>query len=229
MGAIENRIFEGISELPLLQGLAPDVVHRLAAGTTLSSVPRGTVIFRQGQPCSGLYAIRSGQVKLSLEGDDGKEKVFDLLGSNTYFGEPSLYLDKPHLVTATAMFDSDLVHLGKSTLLRELATNAELARRVIVQLANRLYRRTNDVKSYVLQSGTQRVICYLLHELPDDCTGDGELVLHARKGIIASRLNLTQEHFSRILRDLVSAGLIEVSGQLVRVVDIGHLRARAVH
>jgi len=227
MGAIENRIIEGVAWLPLLQGLAPDVVARLATGAALHSVPRGTEIFRQGQPGSGLYAIRHGQVKLSLEGDDGQEKVFDLLGPNACFGEPSLYLQKPHLVTAMAISDTDLVHLDRSTLLRELTGNAELACRVITQLAERLYRRAGDVKSYMLMSGTQRVICFLLHEMPFDCVEGGEVELPARKGIIASRLNLTQEHFSRILRELVSSDLIRVRGQMVRIVDMEGLRAKA--
>lgn len=84
-----------------------------------------------------------------------------------------------------------------------------------------------EVKNYMLQSGTQRVICYLLHEMPIDCMEGGEVLLPAPKGVIASRLNLTHEHFSRILRELVSSGLIVVLGQFVRVVNLDGLRAKA--
>jgi CRP-like cAMP-binding protein len=44
------------------------------------------------------------------------------------------------------------------------------------------------------------------------------------KGVIASRLNLTQEHFSRILHDLAALGLIEVQGRRIRVLDLERLR-----
>jgi CRP-like cAMP-binding protein len=229
MGAIENRIVDGLERLPLLRGLESSVVDRLAASAVLSAVPRDKVIFRQGEPCTGLYFIRSGQVKLSIAGDDGQEKVFDLLGPEAYFGESSLYLDKPHLVTAQAIVETQLVHFGKAALLQEIFSNAELAGRVIVRLAGRLYRRTDEVKSHMLLSGTQRVICYLLHEISADCEDSEEILLKARKGIIASRLHLTQEHFSRILHDLVSSGLIKVSGQRVQILDIARLRMRAVN
>jgi CRP-like cAMP-binding protein len=43
--------------------------------------------------------------------------------------------------------------------------------------------------------------------------------------VIASRLNMTPEHFSRILHDLSSAGLIEVNGRAVRIPDLERLRA----
>lgn len=45
------------------------------------------------------------------------------------------------------------------------------------------------------------------------------------KGIIASRLNLTQEHFSRILHDLSERGLIAVEGRRIHIPDVDQLRA----
>jgi CRP-like cAMP-binding protein len=44
------------------------------------------------------------------------------------------------------------------------------------------------------------------------------------KAIVASRLNLTPEHFSRILHELVSAKLIEVDGRAIRILDPRRLR-----
>jgi CRP-like cAMP-binding protein len=49
--------------------------------------------------------------------------------------------------------------------------------------------------------------------------------LEATKGVIASRLNITQEHFSRILHQLMEAGLIEVSRRDIRILDIARLRS----
>ena len=46
----------------------------------------------------------------------------------------------------------------------------------------------------------------------------------AGKSVIASRLNMTPEHFSRILHELAESGLIEVSGRTVRVLDLERLR-----
>jgi CRP-like cAMP-binding protein len=51
------------------------------------------------------------------------------------------------------------------------------------------------------------------------------VTLPTSKAIVASRLNLTPEHFSRILHDLTQAGLIEVDGREVRIKDVTRLRA----
>ena len=51
------------------------------------------------------------------------------------------------------------------------------------------------------------------------------ILLPAKKGILASRMNLTHEHFSRILHDLSEAGLIAMTGRQIEVPDIARLRA----
>ena len=50
------------------------------------------------------------------------------------------------------------------------------------------------------------------------------MTLPTNKGIIASRLNLTQEHFSRILHELSEKGLVVVEGRKIHIPDVGKLR-----
>ena len=73
------------------------------------------------------------------------------------------------------------------------------------------------------------MIGYLLRDSSENGGPDSEsnaltITLQAAKGVIASRLNLTQEHFSRILHQLMEAGLIEISKREIRIPDIGRLR-----
>jgi len=83
-----------------------------------------------------------------------------------------------------------------------------------------------DVESYSLQSGTQRVIGYLLRQDEDHASAVAPytVTLPTSKAIVASRLNLTPEHFSRILHDLTEAGLIAVDGRDVKIGDVARLR-----
>lgn len=58
-----------------------------------------------------------------------------------------------------------------------------------------------------------------MHELPESRLDDENTVLelHVNKGLIASRLNQTQEYFSRILRELSELGLIKVEGRRILI------------
>jgi CRP-like cAMP-binding protein len=97
---------------------------------------------------------------------------------------------------------------------------------MIEGLCLRLSDLLGDVEGYTLRSGTQRVSAYLLDHLPERSAA--AVTFPAQKGIIASQLNLTQEHFSRILHELIIAGIIEVRGRVVRILNAGELRSRSV-
>ena len=51
------------------------------------------------------------------------------------------------------------------------------------------------------------------------------MTLPAAKGEIASQLNLTPEHFSRILHELADAGLLHIEGRKIVVPDRQRLQA----
>jgi CRP-like cAMP-binding protein len=187
-------------------------------------VPRGEILFNKGDPCVGFYLVLYGQVKLAFVTPQGGEKVVEIVGPGHSFGEALMFMEKPYIVMAQTLADSLLLHVSKTVVFDEIARDPGFARRMLAGLARRLHSLVSDVESYSLQSGTQRVIGYLLRE---DTGGDGgptKIMLPTAKAIVASRLNLTPEHFSRILHELTDAGLIEVEGREVRIVDIAKLR-----
>lgn len=110
----------------------------------------------------------------------------------------------------------------------EMSGDPVFCRKIIAGLAQRLHLLMADVESYSLRSGRDRVIGYLLREeeRDGDCVAEGQVSIRlpTSKGTIASRLNLTQEHFSRILSELTGAGLIQVEGRTIHIPDIGRLR-----
>jgi CRP-like cAMP-binding protein len=214
-----------IANLPLFRELAPGEVERIAAGSVEVDAPRGTVLFHRGDPCSGIHIVIFGQVKLALQAPKGDEKVIDLIGPGQSFGEAVMFLGKPYMVSATALVDSLLLHVASEVMLAEIVRDPGFARRVIAGLSRRLHHLIRDLEAVSLRSGTQRVIGYLLRDDPaGGATRALQVTLPAKKGVIASRLNLTHEHFSRILHELIEAGLIEVDGLQVTIPDIARLR-----
>jgi len=69
-----------------------------------------------------------GQVKLALSTASGAEKVVEIIGPGMTFGEALMFTDRPYLVSATALADCLLLHVGKEALYRELERDPRLAR-----------------------------------------------------------------------------------------------------
>ncbi|MGP1679929.1 MAG: Crp/Fnr family transcriptional regulator [Burkholderiales bacterium] len=216
-----------LANVPLFKELASDELDRIASNTHEVRAPRAEVLFRRGDPALGFHIIVFGQVKLAFSSPRGDEKVVDLIGPGESFGEAVMFMERPHVVTAQALCDSLLLYIPRKIVFQELERDPRFVRRIIAGLSSRLHRLMSDLENDSLRSGTQRVIGYLLSG-SDENSAAGcalEVTLTANKGVIASRLSLTQEHFSRILHDLAARSLIEVHGRSIRIPDVARLRS----
>jgi len=209
----------------LFQGLAPDELARMAKGTREVRMRKGGILFRRGDNPTGLYVLLAGQMKLAVSSPLGIEKIVQIVQPGQSFGEATMFSDKPYLVTAQALAQSVALHVAKDVIYQEIDHNYPFARKLLADMAKRFDERMRYVEANALQSGTQRFISYLLAELPAG-QGDANVVLElpAGKGVIASRLSLTPEHFSRILHDLGALGLIVVEGKQIRIPSVSQLK-----
>ena len=222
--APRRRVPDLLAHAPLFRGLSPQELERIAGGTRDVRVEKGEVLFRRGDECHGFHIVAVGQVKLSLVTPEGGEKVVEILGPGMSFGEAVMFMERPYLVTATALADGVLLHVSREALFRELDRDPGLARRMLAGLSMRLHMLVKDMESMTLHSATQRVIGYLTRL--DDEGGAGRVTLPAQKNLVASRLNLTPEYFSRILHELAEEGLIRVDGRAIEILDAEGLAAR---
>ena len=222
----ELKLQAFLANLPLFSDCGETDLERIAAGSQVSHADKGTVIVRRGEPCTGFHAVVYGQVKLGFTSAQGSEKVVDIIGPKQTFGEALMFLERPYIVSAQAIADSMLIHVGKTAVFKEIDADPAFARRMLSGLSRRLHSLVNDVEAYSLRSGAQRVIGYLLRDEPADAATGNELTvtLNTSKNIIASRLNLTPEHFSRVLHELTNAALITVEGRRVHILDVERLR-----
>ena len=213
-----------LANLPMFCEMSPAELDRIAAATVPLYFEKGQSIVQCGDPCNGFHVVVYGQVKLAFTSPQGVEKVLEIIRPGQTFGEALMFLDKPYIVFAQALADTMCLHVAKHAVLGELGADS-FGRRMIAGIARRLHGLVRDVEAYTLRSGQERVLGYLLAELPEGTqNGPAEVQLTPGKSVLASRLNMTPEHFSRILHELAVEGLIEVNGRSIRVPDVARLR-----
>jgi CRP-like cAMP-binding protein len=218
-----------IGRLPLFSSMLPEEIARIARGTREIRAAKGDILFHKGDPNLGFHLLLSGQIKLAFTSAQGNEKVVEIISPGQTFGEAIMFMDTPYIVFAQALADSQMLHISKAALYEELENDPRLARKMLASMAMRLHQLMNDMEGYSLHSGKERIIAYLLRELPASAEHDksATVSLPTTKGVVASRLNLTQEHFSRILHELVEDRLIVVHGRDIEIPDLGRLRSYA--
>lgn len=213
-----------IARLPLFRVLTPEETQYLVGHVRERRLTKGQVLFNKGDTPHGFYVLVEGRIQLSFPSEEGAERVLEVIKPGESFGEAMMFLDKPYPVSAHATRDCALLDVPGETILELLEKDSRLARKMLAGISMRLHELVGNLESCSMRSSTQRVACMLQHQAPDKSLNQYEVELRAAKQTVASQLNLTPETFSRVLHVLSDAGLIEVSGRVIKVLDAEGLR-----
>lgn len=218
-----HSIEEILSRQPLFRGLNADELKALARHTREYRVHKQEILFNKGDMPQGIHVVIMGQVKLFIPSTQGWEKVIHMEGPGSTFGEAVAFLDKPYPVSAQATQETIVLVVGKEALTQAMDTNPLLCRKMLASLCVRLHELLTDIEACTSRTSLQRVTCFLSQQAPGD-QKRYEVALGTSKQTLAAQLNLAPETLSRMLSQLSQAGLIEVQGRTITVLDIDKLR-----
>jgi CRP-like cAMP-binding protein len=211
-----------LAQLPLFKDLDGTALARLASEALRLRLKRGGMLFRKGEPAIGIYVVVYGDIKLFSTTPARGRRLTGTVGPGQSFGEPVMFLERPTLVEAQAASDALVLQLPKACVFAELDRNPKFARQMIAGLSRRVEALVRELDRQAIGNGVARFAAYLLRQ----AHGEPSLAwtLPAAKAEVASQLNLSPEHFSRILHELAGAGLLQVQGRRIVVPDTHRLQ-----
>jgi CRP-like cAMP-binding protein len=185
------------------------------------------VILFEDDPGDALYVVVSGQVKVVLIGEDGREVILSTLKDNEFFGEMALIDDQPRSAHVIAMEDSNLIVLRRDDFHKCLEETPRIALGLLQGLSKRLRQADHKIGGLVLLDVNGRVARLLL-EMADD--NDGKVITRRlTHHMIAQMIGSSRETVSRTMRNFVEQKLIEVSGKRVVIRNRPVLETAAGH
>jgi CRP/FNR family transcriptional regulator, cyclic AMP receptor protein len=218
-------VTETLRAIPLFAHLRDDELGRVATAVRERSYPKHSIILFEDDPGDALYVVVTGQVKVVLIGEDGREVILSVLGSGDFFGEMSLIDDEPRSAHVIAMEDARLLVLRREDFQRALEETPRIALGLLRALSGRLRRADDKIGALVLLDVFGRVARALL-ELSAEADS-GLISRRVTHNMIAQMIGSTRETVSRTMRELADRGLIEVTRKGIRIADRTALRAAA--
>jgi len=216
----DQRLLDGvIANLPLFWGVAQPKRATLSQRCWSVTAARGATVVERGARLPGILALAYGSLKLVLRRRDGTERVLRLIAALHTFGEPLALLGRSSHYHAIALQDCKLVVIPTDAVLSLLDADAHFARLLVSALAERNLELHAEIESATLLNGAQRLASYLQQLAGNGAAAANTVRLPISKTLVASRLGLTKETLSRLLRDLVERRVIEVARRDIVILE----------
>jgi len=211
----------------LLALLTPEELDQVIQHASVRTLAPGEKLFDQNEPCTHFFFMLSGIVKLFRTAPTGEEKVIELIRNRQFFAEAVMFMGGQYPVHAQAVEASRLVVLDASHFLGLVRSNSDVCLRLLSGMSRRMHGLINEIDNLTLHSGAQRVIRYVLDQLPQGVAVSPSVRLLVPKHVIASRLGIQPETLSRVLAKLRSDRLIDVHDDTIVLNDVDALRRLA--
>lgn len=221
------NVIDQLRRLRLFARLPGTTLERLAQGTRLIHLERNDWLFRSGETAHGFYGITRGKILLGFPDNPGSNaigKTLAVIHEGELFCDAIAFLHSPYPVNAQAGAACDLVLIDREAIVGLIAQDADFSLRMFGHMSRAMEKLVYEVRDLKLSSASKRVACFLLHYAPKLASNSYEFTLPVQKQVVAARLNMSAAHFSRALRQLEQAAVIEVRGRNIGVLDAQRLK-----
>lgn len=218
-----------LRDLPLFEGLDFGLQERLAYHCTLHTFSKNQAIAGSADMATDFHFLVAGHAKVQLETTDGRKKVVEIVGPGCNLDECMPVQAPLQNLQVIAVGACRVLRAPRGAVLNELQAHPALALRFIHSMSRRMGQLLGDLSSHISDNAMQRFVRYIVHQLVPAEAVDSHapitVTLPAGKAIVASRLSLSPEYFSRMLRQLETEQLIAVSNRSITIASLPRLIA----
>jgi CRP-like cAMP-binding protein len=198
----------------LFRGMPDQVVRDLLSGRAPAPLHKGQILFHQGDPALAFFVVLEGWMRIYRTDAGGVETIIHVAKAGETFAEAAMFMESVYPVNAEALTPVRLQRIDGRAVQERMSADPSFAFAMLGAMSLRLRRLVNEIEQLKRRSATELVADFLLQLCT---TSDDEtltVVLPFEKAMIAARLGIKPESFSRALARLKSVG-VEVSGPSV--------------
>jgi len=207
------------AQYPVLAELPHKLRQEIAAAAQAVTVPSGTTLFDEQQPCQGFPFVLAGAIRVSKVSASGRElPLYRVTPGETCIITSSCLLgDTPYNARGTTEGETVLVLLPQGVFI-ELLEQAAFRNFIFNLFAERMADLMRLVEEVAFHKLDQRLAALLL--------GKGRIV-HATHQQLADELGSVREMISRLLKGFAEQGLVALGREQIEIRDAAGLRRLA--
>lgn len=217
--------YESVRAHYLFSGLDQGDFDTLMRGTTRITLGKGEVLFHRGENARFFYYVDTGHLELNMIAPTGQKKVMEVLSAGRTFAEAVAFMrEHKYPVTCEALEDSVLCRIPSKDYIALISANPDACMRLLADICRNLHARVREIERLTVQNAQGRLASYLLEHVVESGENEATIRLDLPRHVIASRLSITPETLSRLLRSLADDGVITIEDRLIFVHSLSRLR-----
>jgi CRP/FNR family transcriptional regulator, dissimilatory nitrate respiration regulator len=223
--ALSAQDWDIVMRAPLFKAMGPTIARAMIADRAPKTYARGEPLFQQGDPADGFFCILEGWAKLYRLREDGEEVVVAIFSAGETFAEVAMFLGGRYPASCEAVSASRILKIDAAKLRRAVLAEPQLAFDMLAAASMRLRELVDQIEHLKAKSAPQRIASFFIG-LANSRSGSARVALPYEKALIASRLGMKPESFSRALTRLSALG-VAVERESVTIRDVAKLAAFA--
>lgn len=192
---------------PLFGAMPIEAAQRLIGTSGPRKYEKGTMLFQQGESAAAFFVVLEGWVKVYRILPDGEEAVVGVFRRGETFAEAAMFLGGRYPASAEAVTDVRLLRIDGAALRRQIKETPDLALSMLASASYHLKFLVEQIEQIKLLTAPQRVADFLVQQC-DVRHGTCTIELPYEKALIANRLGMKPESFSRALGKLKEFGVV---------------------
>lgn len=222
MGIPPRSPRELLKDVTLLNELPGADLKLLAEAAEVRTAKRGAALFSEGASAEGLFIVRTGEVKVTKGGKDGREQILYLARPGRAIMEGIRFDGEGYPASGVAMRAASAILISNEQL-AEIGERRPVLLRTLLTLRARRADRTlalvSDLSLRTVPARLASFLCTLIAQREARGIDATHLVRDLTTETVAGRLGTVREEISRGLAYLERQKALLVSPDLIEVVD----------
>jgi CRP/FNR family transcriptional regulator len=216
-----------LRKTPLFANLTETEMHALAARTARKRFIKDEQLFAEGDPCTGLYLVAAGKIRIFKLSPSGREQILAVEGPGSSFAELPVFDGGNYPAAAAAVEDTEVLFVSRKDFQNFCREHPDVALKVIAVVGSRLRRLVGIIEELSFTTVRQRLIALILRLAQAGGVRSSEgirIELTKSHQDLAAELGTVRELVSRNLSRLEAEGFLDVEGRKIVVKDLPGLR-----
>jgi CRP/FNR family transcriptional regulator, cyclic AMP receptor protein len=217
-----------LRRVAIFAGLSQSELQFLAERAVPRNYAKGDLIFNEGDPCTGLFVVESGHLRIFKSSAGGREQVLTVEGPGSSVAELPVFDGGTYPASTSAADDARVYFISKQDFHSLCLVHPQVPLKVLKVVGARLRKLVGIIEELSFTTVRSRLISVLVHlaQAGKKTPAGIEVLLPPSNQELASQIGTVRELVSRNLSRLQAEDLIRMEAKTVIIPDLHRLKAQ---